>query len=62
MRLASALLAVAVMPLAVVAGVQRAETPEVAGLAEALAIAYGLGALVLWLAAEVTGWRAGGRR
>jgi hypothetical protein len=59
-RLAASLLALLFIPLAVVAGVQRAETPQASSLASALAGAYGVGAVVLWLAAEAMRWR--GRR
>jgi hypothetical protein len=60
MRTAAALLAVMAMPLSVVAGVQRAEAPQAASLAATMAGAYGVGAVVLWLAAEAIRWR--GRR
>lgn len=57
MRTAAALLAIMAMPLAVVAGVQRAETPGASSLAAMIAGAYGVGAVVLWLAAEAMRWR-----
>lgn len=58
MRLASALLAVAAMPLAAVAGVQHAEAPQASSLAATMAGAYGVISLGLWLAAEVAGRKA----
>lgn len=58
MRTAAALLAVMAMPLAVVAGVQNAEAPQASSLAATMAGAYGVGAVVLWLAAEAMRWRA----
>jgi hypothetical protein len=56
MRSAAALLAAMAMPLAVVAGVQRAEAPQASSLAATMAGAYGVGAV----AAEAMRWR--GRR